>query len=143
MDRKNRKAPGIPGWAKTVITVAVIVGAVALIFTQLPRGAFSTDLSRVGQGTPALVVARDINFLAGAEVMDLLNTIRPEYGDRVEFLAAHLGHPDGQAFARRHDMRDATVVLFSGDGRRLATLRAPQGADQVREALREANIPPN
>jgi hypothetical protein len=143
MEGKTRKAPGIPGWAKALITVAVIVGAGALIFTQLPRGAFSTDLSRVGQGTPALVVARDINFLAGAEVMDLLNTIRPEYDDRVEFLAAHLGHPDGQAFARRHDMRDATVVLFSGDGQRLATLRAPQSAAQVREALRAANIPPN
>jgi hypothetical protein len=143
MGREAKNNPGIPGWAKVLITVVVIVGAGALIFTQLPRGAFSTDLSRVGQGTPALVVARDINFLAGAEVMDLLNSIRPEYDGRVEFLAAHLGHPDGQAFARRYNMRDATVVLFSGDGERLVTMRAPQRAAEVREALRTANIHPN
>lgn len=143
MGGKTKSRPGIPGWAKALITVMVVVGAGALIFTQLPRGAFSTDLSRVGQGTPALVVARDINFLAGAEVMDLLNGIRPEYDGRVEFLAAHLGHPDGQAFARQHGMRDATVVLFSGDGQRLETLRAPQRAAEIREALRAANIHPN
>lgn len=143
MGGEAKSRPGIPGWAKVLITVVVIVGAGALIFTQLPRGAFPTDLARVGQGTPALVVARDINFLAGAEVMDLLNSIRPEYDGQVEFLAAHLGHPDGQAFARRHGMRDATVVLISGDGQRLATLRAPQRAAEVREALRAANIHPN
>jgi hypothetical protein len=143
MNGRTRGASGIPGWAKALITLAVIIGAGALIFTQLPRGAFPTDLSRVGQGTPALVVARDINFLAGAEVMDLLSTIRPEYGDRVQFLAAHLGHPDGQAFARRHDMRDGTVVLFSADGSRLATLRAPETAAEIRRALQDANIRPN
>ena len=100
----------MPAWAKTLLTLAIMIVVGALIISQLPRGAFPTDLSRIGQGTPALVVARDINFLAGAEVMDLLNSIRPEYHDRVEFLAAHLGHPDGQAFARRHDMRDGTVA---------------------------------
>jgi hypothetical protein len=51
---------------------------VGAAFTQLPRGAFSTELSRIGQGTPALVVARDSNYLAGAEVMDLINIIRPK-----------------------------------------------------------------
>jgi len=140
MGQKAKKTPGIPGWAKALITIVVVVGSGALIFTQLPRGVFSTDLSQIGQGTPALVVARDISFLAGAEVMDELTTLRPEYGNRVLFLAAHLGHPDGQAFARQHDARDATVVLFAGDGTKLNTLRAPRSANEVRQALQAANI---
>lgn len=124
-----------PRWVKSLITVAVLVGAGALIFTQLPRGAFPTDLSRIGQGTPALVVARDISYLSGAEVMDLMNEIRPEYAGRVEFLAAHLGQPDGEAFARRYNAWDGTVVLFAGDGSVRARLHAPQTTAELRQAL--------
>lgn len=141
MAGKAKAGSTIPRWGKLLITLVVIVAAGALIFTQLPRGAFSTDLARIGQGTPALVVARDINFLAGAEVMDVLNTLRPEYGDRLELLAAHLGRPEGQAFARRHGMRDGTVVVFAADGTRLAALDAPRTPAEVRKALRDLNIP--
>jgi hypothetical protein len=130
----------MPRWAKTLITLAIFVVAGAVMFSQLPRGAFVTDLSRIGQGTPALVVARDINYLAGHEVMEILNSIREEYEGRVEFLAAHLGRPDGQAFANRYNMRDGTVVLFAADGSMLANLRVPQTADDVRRALADANI---
>jgi hypothetical protein len=120
---------------RVLITLAAIVGALGLVWTQLPRGAFSTDLSRIGQGTPALVVARDTNYLAGAEVMDLINTVRPEYDGRVVFLAAHLGHPDGQAFARRYGMEDAVVVIFDADGTPMDRLVIPQSAEALRAAL--------
>jgi hypothetical protein len=135
MDNKTEPTPKKPRWHRVLITVGVVVGALALLVSQLPRGAFSTDLSGIGQGTPALVVARDKNYLAGAEVMDLVNTIRPEYEGRVAFLAAHLGHPDGQAFARRHDMEDAVVVIFDADGSPTGRLIIPQTADELRAAL--------
>jgi hypothetical protein len=141
MDDKTKSGSGKPRWPRALITVAVVVGALALLFTQLPRGAFSTDLSRIGQGTPALVVARDSNYLAGAEVMDLINIIRPEYEGRVEFLAAHLGHPDGQDFARRHDMEDAVVVVFGADGSPAARLVIPQTAEELRAALDVVDTP--
>ncbi|MFO8151666.1 hypothetical protein [Thioalkalivibrio sp.] len=140
MKGKRNPPPAVPGWAKVVITLVVIVGAAALIFTQLPRGAFPTDLSRIGQGTPALVVARDISFVAGAEVMDLLGEIRPEYAERVEFLAVNLGNPNGQQFARRQGMRDGSVVLFSGDGTRVGAVHTPRTEREVRELLQAANI---
>lgn len=135
MDDTTKPAPGKSRWPRVLITVSVVVGVLALLLTQLPRGAFSTDLSGIGQGTPALVVARDKNYLAGAEVMDLINTIRPEYEGRVAFLAAHLGHPDGQAFARRHDMEDAIVVIFDADGSPTERLVIPQTAEELRAAL--------
>ena len=78
MDNKTKPTPKKPRWPRVLITLSLVVGALALLVTQLPRGAFSTDLSGIGQGTPALVVARDKNYLAGGEVMDLINTIRPE-----------------------------------------------------------------
>ncbi len=131
---------GIPRLVKTMITVAVILAACTLVFSQLPQGVFPTDLSRIGQGTPTLVVARDDNFVAGAEVMALINSIRAEYNDRVQFLAAHMGHPDGQAFAHHHGMQDGTVALFAGDGSRLATLHVPQTTDEIRRVLADADI---
>ena len=53
----------------------------------------------------------------------------------MEFLAAHLGHPDGQDFARRHDMEDAVVVVFGADGSPAARLVIPQTAEELRAAL--------
>lgn len=138
MDNTTKSVTRMPAWAKMLITMVIIVGAGALMISQLPRGVFPTDLSRIGQGTPALVVARDISYLEGAEVMDLLNGIRHEYGDRVEFLAAHLGHPDGQAFAHRHGMRDGSVVVLAGDGSRVAVLHQPRSADVIHQALEQA-----
>jgi len=120
---------------KVTITLVILLAAGAFIFSQLPQDIFPTDLSRIGQGVPALVVARDINFAAGAEVMQLINEIRPDYSDRLHFLAVHLGHPDGQSFAKQHGMRDGTVILFSGDGSPLATLIAPQTTDEIRQTL--------
>lgn len=140
MQEKAKRPSAVPGWAKIVITLVVIVGAAALILTQLPRGAFPTDLSRIGQGTPAIVVARDISFVAGYEVMDLLDQMRPEYAERVEFLAVNLGSPEGQQFAQRHGMRDGSVVLFSGDGNRVGAVHTPRTEREVRELLQAANI---
>ena len=140
MQEKTKRPSAVPGWAKIVITLVVIVGAAALIRTQLPRGAFPTDLSRIGQGTPAIVVARDISFVAGYEVMDLLGQMRPEYAERVEFLAVNLGNPEGRQFAQRHGMRDGSVVLFSGDGTRVGAVHTPRTEREVRELLQAANI---
>ena len=141
MENKTKPASGKSRWPRALVTVAVVVGALALLLSQLPRGAFSTDLSGIGQGTPALVVARDKNYLAGGEVMDLINTVRPEYEGRVAFLAAHLGHPEGQAFARKHGMEDAVVVVFDADGAAAAKLVIPQSADELRAALDQVDIP--
>jgi hypothetical protein len=141
MDIETKNASGKRGWVKTLVIVGLVIGAAALLFAQLPRGVFSTDLSRIGQGTPALVVARDANYLAGAQVMDLINSVRPEYEGRVEFLAAHLGHPDGQAFARRHEMQDAVVVVFGADGSPSARLVVPQTAEELRAALDVVDAP--
>jgi hypothetical protein len=135
MDEKGKAGSGLAGWKKATITLVILLVAGAFIFSQLPQDIFPTDLSRIGQGVPALVVARDISFAAGAEVMALISDIRSDYSDRVQFLAVHLGHPDGQSFAHQYGMRDGTVVLFSGEGSPLATLTAPQSTDEIRQLL--------
>jgi hypothetical protein len=124
--------------AKLFITLLIIGAVLSLVWSQLPRGAYPTDLSRVGEGRPALVLAYDMNYASGMGVMELMNAIRADYAGEVDFLVAHLGMPDGEAFARQHAAGDGTVLLFSADGRRVSTLRQPQTADALRQALDEA-----
>lgn len=132
-----RHAPW-PRWSKWLITLLIMAAVGSLIWSQLPRGAYPTDLSRVGAGKPALVLAHDANFAAGMAVMELMNVIRDDYAGEVEFLVAHLGMQDGQAFARRHAAGDGSVLLFSAKGELVDTLHQPQTADALREALAQA-----
>ena len=115
-----------------------IVAVALLLWQALPGGAYPTDLSRVGAGRPTLVLAQNNNYVGGAEVMELMNGIRGEYAERVDFLVAHLGMADAQVFAGRHGARDGTVLLFSGDGRCVGMLQQPQSADELRRALAAA-----
>ncbi|MFO7542576.1 MAG: hypothetical protein R6W97_07190 [Thiobacillus sp.] len=129
---------GLPRWGKGLIYGFIVVAVGALIWSQLPRGAYPTDLTRVGNGLPALVLAYEIDSSGGMEVMALLDEIRSEYADRVEFLVASLSLPDGHAFAQRHGAVNGTVMLFSGTGSHLQTMHQPGSTDELRQALDSA-----
>lgn len=115
-----------------------IAGVGSFVWSQLPDGGYPTDLSQIGSGRPALVLAHDSNYTGGMAVMDLMNDIRHDYSGRVDFLVAHLGMADGQEFARRHGARDGVVLLFSGDGQNVGALHQPQSIDELRRALNQA-----
>lgn len=125
-------------WRKRLLTFLFIAGVGSLIWSQLPDGGYPTDLSQIGAGRPALVLAHDINYAGGMAAMELMNDIRHEYADRVDFLVAHLGMPNGQEFAQRHGARDGVVLLFSADGKNVGVIHQPQEVDELRQALRQA-----
>lgn len=133
----NRSKPW-PRWSKFVLTALFMTSVGAFVWSQLPKGSYPTDLSRIGAGRATVVLAQDANYAGGMAVMELLNTVRGDYAERVEFLVAHLGMADGQEFARQHAAHDGTVVLFAGDGSRLQTLHQPKSADELRVALNQA-----
>ncbi|MCZ8113038.1 MAG: hypothetical protein ACK5Y8_02705 [Betaproteobacteria bacterium] len=119
-------------WAIYAV-ISALVGL--LVWSQLPRGPYSTDLSRIGQGRPAVVLAYDIQTMGGMEVMALLDTLRPTYRDRVQFLVAPLGAPNGQAFGQRHRAVSGTVVLFSETGIPVRTIHGPANAAELQQAI--------
>lgn len=125
-------------WRRRLVVAGFVVAACGFIWSQLPKGSYPTDLSRIGQGQAALVLAMDSNYLAGASVMHLLSGVRDDFADSVQFLVASLALPDGQAFARQHQAGDGTVLLFDAKGQRVAVLHAPQTEDELRQALRDA-----
>jgi hypothetical protein len=130
--------PPASRWRNRLLTLLFIAGVSSFIWSQLPDGGYPTDLSKIGTGRPALVLAHDSNYSGGMEVMYLMNEIRDDYAARVDFLVAHLGMADGQEFARRHGARDGVVLLFSGDGRNVGVLAKPESIDELRLALNQA-----
>lgn len=125
----------IPGWLKAVFLL-VLIGAMALvIWTQLPRSGLSTDLSVIGEDKPVLVLTRDVNFVNGAEVLDLLREMEPEYRAAVPFRVAHQGQPSGQAFARKHKTQDGDLTLLDTEGNVIGRLVQPDSAAVIVELL--------
>lgn len=121
------------------MTFVLLAGA--FIWQQLPKGSYPTDLSRIGQGQVALVLTMDGNFMAGMEMMPVLDTLRGEFGDQVQFLVASMGLPEGQAFARSHQTRDGSVALFDARGAPVLVLHGPRSAAELRQALQLALQP--
>lgn len=128
---------GLPKWGKRLIYLFFFGALAALILSQLPRGSYSTDLTRVGNGQPALVLAYDINSTGGMEVMKLMDSLRDEYADRVEFLIADLGTPQGFQFAKRHNAINGTVMFYSAKGSYVRTIHVPPNTETLRYALDE------
>lgn len=134
-EHTEHRAPAGRGWLKWLLGLLIGAAVVAYVVKQLPGQAYPTDLSRIGAGTATLVLARDIGFVGGAEVMELMNELRPSYSGRMEFLATNLKLEAGAAFAAEHGMRDGSVVMFDAQGRRRGVLHMPPTADSLRAAI--------
>lgn len=122
----------------TVVVTLVCLGVVAAILWQLlPKSAFPSDLTRVGQGRPALVMLREVHVMGGDIVMEYMTQIHDEFRDEVEFLVVHTGHPDGQAFTATHNIGDGSLVLFDAQGNVLSRSARPQSSNELRQYLRQ------
>ena len=130
--------PPSPPWRRRLITLGIVTALGAFAWSQLPEGSYPTDLSRIGQDRPAVVLTMESHYLEGASVMHLMHDVRDEFGHAVQFLVASLSQQDGRSFAARHGAVDGTVVLFDAQGRRVAMLRTPQSRDELRQAVRQA-----
>jgi len=128
-------------WRKLTVTTLLVVLAAAFMWRQLPSGSYPTDLSRIGGGRPAVVLAFDPNYAGGMRVMEFMNAIRGDYADRVDFLVAQLGDADGQAFVQRHEAGDGSVLLFAADGSLVGRSHQPQSEQELRRVLEAALSP--
>jgi hypothetical protein len=124
-------------WRRRLITAGVLAGLGAFVWSRLPKGSYPTDLSLIGQGQPALVLAMDSHYMGGAAVMNLLNGLRRDFADSVHFLVASMSLAEGLAFAQKHQAGDGTVVLFNGQGQRVAVLHSPESPEELRQALQQ------
>lgn len=121
---------------RRVMIIIVIVAVVALLISRMPSG-FSSDLSRVGDGSITVVVVHDHNFVDSMELMDNLNRVRGDFEPEVEFLVASPHHPDGRTFIQQHDLEVIRLYVFDAAGH-LRAERTHQGdIDSLRRFLQD------
>lgn len=118
-----------------VLICLAVIGAV--LWQLLPKASFSSDMSQVGQGKPALVMLREVHVVGGELVMDQMQAVYPEFENDVVFLVIHTGHPDGQQFANTHNIRDGSLVLFDAQGRPLGVSGRPDNINELRQFIRQ------
>lgn len=100
-----------------IVMIAAIVLALALVVIRhLPRAGYPADLSRIGQGQPAVVLAFEAFAGPVVDAMALFDRVRDDYADQLVFLVADTGTPDGRDFVARHQAVPGQVLTFRADG---------------------------
>ncbi len=125
--------------AKIVITVATLLIAGLLIFSQLPMRGYERDLSKIGEGKPAVVLGFENHSPVGIEAMDRISQVREDYEHSALFLVADLMSEEGEEFARRHGTHDGFIALFDAQGNRLDVRQVPEDQTTLRRFL-ESNL---
>lgn len=119
----------------TLAAIAVLIAVAWLAMHQLSGRPISADLSLVGDGQPALVLAFENYSPASMEAMNQINQVRPDYEASMRFVVADLGTPHGDAFARRFDLVNGSALLLDGDGEPVRAYALTGEASDLRRAL--------
>ena len=116
-----------------VVILALMVGFFFAV--QSVINPMSADLSIIGQGRPVLVLGLENYSPAGGDALNRLNAVRGDYEDRMEFVVADLGTPQGQAFARKHNIRDGLAIFLSPNGKPVTIYTIPADEPRLRKQL--------
>lgn len=122
---------------KIVIWVVFVSFLGVVLWSNLAGQHISTDLSIIGQGKPVVVLVHESHMPGGMEAMALINRIRGDFEDAIEFRVASLGRPEGQAFANNFDAFDGVVVLLKAQGEVHRVLVFPDSEAAARDLLQE------
>lgn len=118
----------------TIISI-VALSALGYFVTTGVVKPVSTDLSVIGQGKPALVLAYENFSPTSGEALDRLREVRTEYEPRLQFVVADLGTPQGRAFANRFGVDDGQAAFLTPDGQVLVVTRLPRDKRDLRTLL--------
>lgn len=121
-------------------TLILLLALAGLAWQLLPRG-FETDLSRIGTGQQALVLAHDHQRVDSVELMESLSELRERHPDLALYMVADLNTPRGRRFAENHDLDPATLVLFDRRGSPVARLRGTKSVSEIEQWLKD-HLPP-
>lgn len=125
---------------KAISVTAISLAALAALgYVLLMSGGkpLSSDLSVVGKGRPALVLAYENYSPTGGEALNRLRKIRSDYDPQLDFAVADLGNPQGRAFADHYQLGDGQAVFLNQGGQPLTVIRIPADEQKLRSLLEE------
>lgn len=102
----------------TKTTLFVLLGVCAFLAVAimlLPKG-FNDDLSIIGKGMPAVVLVHDKGSMGSLNLMELLNKVRPDYADKVEFIVVNINSKEGIMFREKQKIDGIVLAFFNRNG---------------------------
>ncbi|MBF0256425.1 MAG: hypothetical protein HQL47_08200 [Gammaproteobacteria bacterium] len=114
--------------------LALLVG-IGVLFTQVLVKPISTDLTQVGQGKPALVLAYENFSPTGGDALERLRRIKADYEAHMHFLVADLGTPEGSQLARRYQVANGQALFFNPTGEAIRVITIPPDEQLLRKGL--------
>ncbi|GAB5449272.1 hypothetical protein [Gymnodinialimonas sp.] len=125
--------------------IAVPVVGVAGYFTaqRVQASICELDLSKIGDGTPAVVQVHDPQCSLCVTLQRQTRRALRAYGDDSHhFLVANIATTQGEFFARRHGVGNVTLVLLDGAGQQTGVVRGPISSEALSDAL-QAHLGPS
>lgn len=120
------------------LSVIIVIAALAVaIWLSIPKG-FDTDLSKIGNGQPALVFVYERDLLASARQTEEMNRQRAALEEQVQLLIADTGHPAARDLMARHQVEAITFLLFDARGSLVSTWPGPTDAAELRRLIEAA-----
>jgi len=117
-------------WVAAVFFVLLAIVAVK----NLPRG-FSDDLSGIGKGKAAVVLIRDKNAVQTFDLLELMNGLRDQYAEKVDFLLTDFNTPQGKKFMQANEAPRVTLVLLDAAGKKVKVLFPPQTTESLQQEV--------
>lgn len=121
-------AGAVRGWALTLL----VIGALGLSLWQLLPRPYAADLSRIGEGRPALVLVYDADLVVSGEQLAELDAARDALQPGMEVLVANTGRPDAARFIARHEARPGMLLRFDAEGALIERLSPVVPAEKLR-----------
>ncbi|MEY1556751.1 hypothetical protein AB3Y40_14050 [Yoonia sp. R2331] len=115
----------------------LVTGGVWWTISSAQADRFEQDLSRMGQGIPAIVQVHDPNCAPCLALERETRAALKSFDDEdLTYLVASLATTSGQAFASRHGAGYATLLFFDGSGLLTRSLRGPSDRNTLTTAFR-------
>ena len=65
----------------------------------------------------------------------MVNSLKPEYEEKIRFLTANLNSAEGKWFAEYHNVDRVTLLFFKPDGTKINSLSGEQERDYLRRVF--------
>jgi hypothetical protein len=119
-----------------VLGLAGFGGAGYAGYGMVQRHQAEHDLSRIGQGKPAVVQVHDPNCPTCTALQRETRRAMAQFGEcDLIYLVADINQAAGQVFARRHNVPHVTLVLLDGQGRAVEVLSGMRSRAELRPLL--------
>lgn len=128
---------------RTAAIAVPIVGVAGFFTTRYVQASMAElDLSRIGDGLPAIVQVHDPQCSHCVTLQrQTRRALRPYDDDSHHFLVANITSTEGEFFARRHNVGNVTLVLLDGAGQQVGVVRGPLSNEALQDAI-EAHLGP-